>query len=74
LTGATGAQGPQGNPGNDGAVGPQGPQGIPGSVAVTVSDTPPTLTNGVLWFDSVGTQLYVGYNDGTSMQWILIGK
>lgn len=36
---------------------------------VTVSDTPPALTNGALWFSGTDTQLYVGYNDGSSMQW-----
>jgi hypothetical protein len=39
---------------------------------VTVSDTAPTIGNGVLWFDSVGARLYVGYNDGNSMQWVLV--
>jgi hypothetical protein len=39
---------------------------------VTVADTPPTIANGLLWFDSVGTHLYIGYNDGNSTQWVLI--
>jgi hypothetical protein len=38
---------------------------------LTVSDIAPTLANGAMWFDSVGTQLYVGYNDGTSTQWVV---
>jgi hypothetical protein len=38
--------------------------------AVTVSDAPPVPVAGKLWFDSVGTQLYIGYDDGTSIQWI----
>lgn len=41
---------------------------------VVVSDTAPTIGNGILWFDSVGAKLYVGYNDGTSTQWILVGR
>jgi len=41
------------------------------SAKITVSDTPPTPVNGALWFDSAGTQLYVGYNDGTSTQWVV---
>ena len=69
LTGATGPQGPIGNTGPQGATGPQGPAG---TMTVTVSDTPPAVTNGALWFDSVGTQLYVGYNDGNSTQWVLV--
>jgi hypothetical protein len=39
---------------------------------VTVADTPPTIGNGILWFDSVGARLYVGYNDGNSTQWVLV--
>lgn len=39
---------------------------------VTISDTPPTpITNGALWWDSgYDLQLYVGYDDGTSLQWV----
>ena len=38
---------------------------------IIVSDTAPgSPTNGLLWWDSVGTQLYVYYNDGTSSQWV----
>jgi len=37
----------------------------------TVGDTPPTLANGALWFDAASTQLYVGYNDGNSLQWVI---
>lgn len=39
--------------------------------AVTIADTAPTLTNGALWFSSLDTQLYVGYNDGDSQQWVV---
>ena len=36
-----------------------------------VSDTPPASpTPGMLWFDSVGGQTYVWYNDGGSNQWV----
>jgi len=63
AAGATGATGPQGSPGATGATGPAG--------TITVSDTRPTPVNGAQWFDSVGTQLYVGYNDGTSTQWVV---
>ena len=69
-TGATGAQGPIGNTGPQGATGSTGPQGPAGTV--TVADIAPTLTSGALWFDSVGVRLYIGYNDGTSTQWVLI--
>jgi len=44
--------------------------GAGGGASITVADTPPTLTNGAMWFDTVGTQLYIGYNDGTSTQWV----
>lgn len=38
---------------------------------VTVSDTAPTTPNpGDMWFDSVGLQLYVYYQDPTSSQWV----
>lgn len=45
--------------------------GLAGGASITVSDTPPTLANGALWFDTVSTQLFVGYNDGTSLQWVV---
>lgn len=38
---------------------------------VIVSDNPPAPTDGLLWFDSVGSQLYVQYNDGSSSQWVV---
>jgi hypothetical protein len=38
---------------------------------ISVSDTPPNSPpNGSLWFDSVGQQLYVRYNDPNSVQWV----
>lgn len=38
---------------------------------ITVSGSPPALTNGAMWFDSVSTQLYIGYDDGNSLQWVI---
>jgi hypothetical protein len=43
----------------------------PSVVAVYVSDTPPANPIvGQQWWDSVGAQLYIWYNDGTSLQWV----
>lgn len=42
-----------------------------GGASITVSDTPPTLTNGAMWFDGISTQLYIGYDDGNSSQWVI---
>lgn len=40
--------------------------------SVLVSDTPPGGSNpGDLWFDSVGGQLFVYYNDGNTSQWVV---
>lgn len=46
--------------------------GTSSGATLTVSDTPPTLTQGALWFDATGTQLYVGYIDpsGPPGQWV----
>jgi hypothetical protein len=42
-----------------------------GAVA-NIGDAPPaTPLNGNLWWDSVGAQLYISYNDGTSTQWVI---
>jgi hypothetical protein len=42
-----------------------------GGASITISDTPPgSPAAGSMWFDSVGGQLYVWYNDGTSSQWV----
>ena len=38
---------------------------------VTISDVPPVPAEGALWFDSVSAELYLGYNDGTSTQWVI---
>jgi hypothetical protein len=41
--------------------------------SVTVSDAPPTTPlNGDLWFDTVGTQLYIWYSDPNSSQWVVV--
>jgi hypothetical protein len=43
-----------------------------GSTPIAVGDTPPANpSQGNLWFDSVGAQLYVSYNDGNSSQWVV---
>ena len=48
------------------------PPGGGGGAAVTISDTAPASPAvGNLWWDSVGGQLYIYYNDGTSSQWVL---
>lgn len=39
--------------------------------SVVVSDTAPSgVDEGTIWFDSSSAQLYVYYNDGTSLQWV----
>jgi hypothetical protein len=44
---------------------------VAGSQFIVVSSTPPTNpTIGSLWWDSVGGQLYVWYNDENSTQWV----
>lgn len=47
---------------------------LPGGGAgggTSTGNTPPgSPTNGTLWWDSVGGQLYVWYDDGTSAQWV----
>lgn len=40
------------------------------SPRVPISDTPPQLSHGKLWVNSADMQLYVGYDDGTSLQWV----
>jgi hypothetical protein len=45
-------------------------RGVQGIVAVFVGDNPPANPQpGVLWYDSTGSQLYLWYNDGNSIQW-----
>jgi hypothetical protein len=44
---------------------------IAGGASLTVGPTPPASpTQGAMWWDSVGGQLYVYYNDGSSSQWV----
>ena len=41
--------------------------------SVTIGATPPSAPAvGDLWFDSVGTQLYIWYQDPTSSQWVVV--
>lgn len=42
-----------------------------GGASLTVADSPPTLSQGAMWFDSISTQLFIGYNDGNSSQWVI---
>ena len=38
---------------------------------ITIGDSPPSSpVIGALWYDSVGGQMYVWFNDGTSSQWV----
>jgi hypothetical protein len=44
-----------------------------GSVGISVGTTPPpSPVQGALWWDDVGGQLYVWYNDGNSAQWVTV--
>jgi hypothetical protein len=78
TTGATGAAGPTGATGLTGAVGPAGPTGPTGPQGPnpTISDTPPgSPTQGSLWWDSTGGQLYVWYVDPTGPgQWVAANR
>ena len=41
--------------------------------SIVVGDTPPANPQpGTLWWDSVGGQLYVLYNDGNTVQWVVV--
>jgi hypothetical protein len=43
-----------------------------GGGSIVVGDTPPVSpTIGTLWWDSVGGQLYIWYNDGNTSQWVV---
>ena len=43
-----------------------------GSTVITISDAAPAnAKSGDFWFDSLGTQLYIMYNDGNSSQWVI---
>lgn len=51
--------------------GPQGVQGIPGSTTCYIGDTPPASpADGTMWWKSDIGQLYVRFNDGSSVQWV----
>jgi hypothetical protein len=52
--------------------GPQGPPGSPGAAIVAIGPTPPSSpVPGQLWWDSVGGQLYLYYQDPTGPpQWV----
>jgi len=42
-----------------------------GGASITTSDTPPgSPADGDAWWDSVGGQLYIWYDDGSSSQWV----
>ncbi len=44
-------------------------------VVISISDTPPANSKaGDFWFDSVGTQLYIQYSDGNSLQWVVVAN
>jgi hypothetical protein len=44
-------------------------------VVITISDVAPVNSKtGDLWFDSVGTQLYIRYSDGNSVQWVVVAN
>ena len=43
-----------------------------GGSSITIGDTPPANPQtGAMWWDSVGGNLYVWYNDGNSSQWVV---
>jgi len=76
---------PTGNPGDAYAVGAAGSQTVyiwdpatsswvnigPITAGIPYVNTtpPPSPAVGDLWFDTVGLQMYIWYNDGTSIQW-----
>ena len=44
-----------------------------GGSPVLITDTPPsTPAIGQLWFDTIGGNLYIWYNDGNSSQWVIV--
>ena len=47
------------------------PSGGAAGASVSIADTPPASPNvGDMWWDSLGTQLYLRYDDGNSKQWV----
>jgi hypothetical protein len=67
--GPAGATGPAGPTGPAGAAGATGSAGAAGTT--TIAATPPAVAHGALWWDSTGGQLYIGFNDGNSTQWVV---
>jgi hypothetical protein len=48
------------------------PSWVTGATSITTSDTPPASpADGDAWWDSVGGQLYIRYDDGNSSQWVI---
>ena len=61
-----------GNGGTGATTAAQALMNLGAAPATSVSATAPSSpTNGALWFDSVGGNLYVYFNDGTSSQWVV---
>lgn len=47
--------------------------GVAKAPVFTLADTPPASPKpGDLWYDSVGGQTYVWFNDGSSSQWVIV--
>jgi hypothetical protein len=70
--GPTGPQGETGDTGATGPIGPMGPVGATGAPGTTfVSATPPPISQGMLWWDTISGQLFIGYNDNNSIQWVV---
>jgi hypothetical protein len=56
-----------------GSGGGGGGGGGSGGFNVVVGDAPPgSPANGALWFDTVGGNLYIWFNDGSSAQWVIV--
>src|SRR4249919_4343956 len=53
-----------------GPPGPQGEPGPPGPGKAIIGTTPSADTFGLLWWDSNSGQLFVQYDDGSSVQWV----
>lgn len=66
ATGPTGPVGPAGSTGATGATGPRGPN------AYVQATAPTTAFQGELWFDTVGGNIYLWYDDGTSAAWVAV--
>jgi hypothetical protein len=62
--------------GPTGATGPTGPTGATGATGagsnVTIAAAPPASPHiGDLWWDDVGGELYLWFDDGNSQQWVI---